>query len=102
MKRSARFVLFLVATGLTAGLFQTALADAGRGRLLYENHCISCHASTVHVRDQRKAVTPAELRAFIQRWVGELKLTWQEQDMNDVYQYLNSNYYKLPVEKPAR
>ena len=77
-------------------------AGAERGRLLYENHCTSCHASTVHIRDQRKSKTPAELRAWILRWSGELKLNWSETELADVYQYLNNRYYKFPVETPAK
>ena len=73
-------------------------ADAERGRLLYENHCQGCHTSVVHVRDQRKAKTPAELRGWIGRWSTELKLTWTADDAKDVYQYLNNRYYRLPVE----
>jgi hypothetical protein len=69
-----------------------------RGRLLYENHCQACHVSTVHIRDQRKAASPAELRAWIQRWSGELKLDWQADELNDVYEYLNNRYYKFAIE----
>jgi len=75
-----------------------ARADAERGRLLYENHCQVCHSSVVHVREQRKARTPAELRGWIDRWSRELKLTWTADDAKDVYQYLNNRYYRLPVE----
>jgi hypothetical protein len=79
-----------------------ASADAERGRLLYENHCTSCHASTVHVRDQRKSKNPAELRAWILRWSGELKLNWHEDELADAYRHLNDHYYKFPVETPAK
>lgn len=70
-------------------------ADTERGRLLYENHCTSCHQSVLHIRSERKVSTPAELRAFIQRWAGELKLSWKADELNDVYQYLNSRYYRF-------
>lgn len=79
-----------------------ASADMERGRLLYENHCMFCHASVVHIRDQRKAGTPAELRALIQQWSGELKLHWQENDVNDVFLYLNNRYYRFAPEPAAR
>ena len=75
------------------------LAAGDRGRLLYENHCQSCHTSTVHVREARKARTPAELRAYIARWSAELKLVWSEEEQSEVYHYLNNRYYKLPLEK---
>jgi hypothetical protein len=79
----------------------TAFADAGRGRLLYENHCQSCHASTVHVRDQRKVTNPAALQGMIQRWSDQLKLNWQDTERADVYQHLNNRYYRFaPESKP--
>lgn len=77
-------------------------ADEARGRMLYENHCGACHASVVHVREQRKARNPAELRAFIQRWAGELKLGWREDEIGDVQLYLNNLYYKFPPESAPR
>jgi mono/diheme cytochrome c family protein len=72
-----------------------AQADTARGRLLYENHCQGCHTSTVHIREQRKVTSPAELRAFIARWAAELKLKWTDDEHNDVYSYLNERHYKL-------
>lgn len=101
MKRSLQFG-FLVGAGFLLALPLTASANPERGRLLYENHCQVCHTSTVHIREQRKAVTPAELRAFISRWASELKLTWGADELSDVFQYLNNRYYKFPVETPAK
>ena len=76
----------------------SAQADAVRGRLLYENHCQSCHAGTVHVRDQRKVVNPAALRGMIQRWSDHLQLKWQDAERADVYQHLNNHYYRFAPE----
>jgi hypothetical protein len=102
MTRQARCCGTVAAAGLLFALSAPASAGPERGRLLYENHCTGCHASTLHIREQRKAKSPAELRAFIQRWSDELKLTWSAEELNDVYQYLNNRYYKLPVETPAK
>jgi len=79
-----------------------ASANVERGRLLYENHCTSCHTSTVHIREQRKSKAPAEVRAWIRRWSGELKLNWSEDELADVYQYLNNRFYKFPIETPVK
>ena len=79
-----------------------ASAGAERGQLLYENHCTSCHASIVHVREQRKSKSQAELRAWILRWSGELKLNWTGDELADVYRPLNNRYYKFPIETPAK
>lgn len=101
-RKSVRARLFglSVATLLTLPL--SAAADQERGRMLYENHCAFCHASRVHIREQRQAKTPAELRAAIQRWSGELKLKWQENDVNDVFLYLDSRYYHFAPETAPR
>ncbi|MCK7583313.1 MAG: hypothetical protein MZV65_52385 [Chromatiales bacterium] len=58
---------------LLGGLWCSApgMADTERGRLLYENHCMSCHESVLHIREKRKAANPAELRAAIERWAAE-------------------------------
>ena len=100
--RQARPYLFSAALGILLFYALTASAGAERGRLLYENHCMSCHISTLHVREQRKCKTPAEMRAMILRWSGELKLDWREDELADVYQYLNNRYYKFPVGTPTK
>jgi len=100
--RQTRPYLFSVAFSVLLSYSMPASADAERGRLLYENHCTSCHISTLHVREQRKSKTPAEMRAWIVRWSGELKLNWSEDELADVYQYLNNRYYKFPVATPAK
>ncbi len=100
--RQAKPYLFSVAITLLFSISLPASAGAERGRLLYENHCTSCHASAVHIREQRKTRSPAELRAWILRWSGELKLTWSEDELADVYQHLNNRYYKFPVETSAK
>ena len=102
MIRGLRQSLALIATAFVLGAAPVAQADGERGRLLYENHCQSCHASIVHIREQSKAKSPADLRAWIQRWAGELKLTWSADEQADVYQYLNNRHYKFAAETPAR
>ena len=100
--RQTRPYLYSVATSMLLSFSMPVSADAERGRLLYENHCTSCHTSTVHVRDQRKSKKPAEVRAWILRWSEELKLSWREDELADVYRHLNNRYYKFPVETPAK
>jgi hypothetical protein len=68
-----------------------------RGRLLYENHCVSCHTSTVHVREKRKAADFAALRGWVARWSTELKLKWGEEEQLAVTRYLNDRHYRYPA-----
>jgi len=100
--KQTRPYLFSVAFSVLLCGSMPAMAGAERGRLLYENHCTSCHASTVHIREQRKSKSPAEVRAWILRWSGELKLNWRDDELADVYRYLNNRYYKFPVETSTK
>jgi mono/diheme cytochrome c family protein len=83
---------------LSAALVVPAAApalDLERGRLLYENHCQSCHESVVHVREQRQARALAEVYWQATRWAVEQRLEWRYPDVNDVVQYLNNRYYQF-------
>ena len=74
-----------------------------RGQLLYENHCQGCHQSSLHIRNNRRAKTVAELRGWVLRWSGELRLGWAAEEIEDVVQYLNRRFYKLapPADESA-
>lgn len=68
-----------------------------RGQLLYENHCTSCHESTLHIRERRRARTLADLRGWAVHWSTYLKLNWGAEEVDDVVRYLNGKYYKYPA-----
>ena len=69
--------------------------ELSRGQLLYENDCRGCHESVVHVRERRKASTPAAVEAWVRRWSGELKLGWGDDEVRAVSRYLGERYYKF-------
>jgi mono/diheme cytochrome c family protein len=64
-----------------------------RGKLLYENHCQSCHTSKAHIREKRRAASIADLHHWVGRWTHELKLPWGSEEISDVVDYLNDTYY---------
>ena len=66
-----------------------------RGQLLYENHCLVCHTSVVHIRDKRKAASLGAISNWVVRWSAELKLNWTADEINDVASYLNQRYYQF-------
>ncbi len=70
-------------------------AEADRGRLLYENHCIGCHESVVHVREQRRAQSATALRAEVAARAKSAGLRWTAEDIDDVVRYLDRRYYHL-------
>jgi mono/diheme cytochrome c family protein len=70
-----------------------APADLDRGRLLYENHCRTCHESGVHIREVQAARSFPALRAQVVHWQDVLKLEWSPEDVGDVAGYLNATWY---------
>jgi len=75
-------------------------AASSRGQLLYGNHCIACHSTQVHWRDQRLARDWPSLRAQVQRWQAAAYLNWGEEDIDDVAAHLNDTIYRFP--RPGR
>ena len=90
---------------LTLGIgaiFLTSLSNSQeleRGRMLYENHCLKCHESRIHIREQHKVKSLGNLDKEIIRWVKELKLEWQGKELRDVSIYLNQTFYKFNSDK---
>ena len=65
-----------------------------RGQLLYQNHCIVCHESNVHIRNKKKAKSIAEINTWVSKWSTYRKLDWSESEINAVSTFLNNTYYK--------
>ena len=93
------FTISLLTAAAAGGMLlsggHTMAADANRGQLLYENHCMVCHTSIVHVRERRKAGTREEIKAWILRWQEQLGLNWQTREVDDVAEFLNQRFYRL-------
>lgn len=66
-----------------------------RGQLLYENHCMVCHESVVHIRSKQSARSLEDLHARVVHWARYMKLPWSEEEVSDVTRFLESRYYKF-------
>ena len=73
------------------------LPEVTRGQLLYENHCTSCHESTVYIRTKRKATNYKEVGNWVNQFADWLNLGWGDVEKQEVMQYLNERYYKYPL-----
>lgn len=86
---------------ITAALLAAAPASAQdldrptRGRLLYETHCIACHRTQVHWRDQRLARDWPALLEQVRDWQQRAHLGWSEGDIADVARHLNDTIYRF-------
>ena len=85
----------------TAGLLLSAVAFVAgaqaesRGELLYATHCIACHTTQMHWRDQRIATDWIRLKAEVRRWQRTAALNWSEADIVEVARYLNESIYRF-------
>ena len=70
--------------------------DASRGKLLYENSCGTCHESTLHLRERRKARSFDQVQVQVTRWSAAAKAQWTLEEIQDVTDYLNATYYRYP------
>ena len=71
-------------------------AVPGRGELLYDTHCRSCHTEQVHWRDKRAAKAWPGLKEEVRRWQAAARLGWSEADIVAVARHLNETVYHLP------
>ena len=73
------------------------LSEVTRGHMLYENHCRSCHESTVYIRTKRKAKNYKEVGNWVNQRADWLNLGWSVIEKQEVMQHLNERYYKYPL-----
>ena len=70
-------------------------AEFDRGQALYENHCIECHESWAHTRDGRHVASLDALRQRVAAWSIHTGLGWRNEEVDDVTDYLNRQFYQL-------
>lgn len=71
-------------------------ADLKAGQALHDAHCMKCHDSSIYTREDRRVTSLEGLRKQVARCELSLGLTWFDDQRENVVQYLNSTYYKLP------
>jgi len=92
----SRFAVLALGALTLLPLAAAAQAPESRGQLLYGNHCIACHTTQMHWRDQKLVTDWASLKVQVRRWQGAAQLNWSEVDIDDVARFLNDTFYKLP------
>jgi len=73
----------------------TASAEVERGQALYENHCKVCHESWVHTRNGSKVTSKDDLKQRVSAWSVHSGLDWKKEEVDDVSDYLNQNFYHI-------
>lgn len=91
-----RHLLAALACSLATSAYADAEMEKSRGELLYTTHCIACHTTQVHWREQRLATDWPSLTKQVRRWQENTLLGWDDQDVAAVASYLNTLYYHFP------
>jgi len=86
-------VRVLIAVLIGSAVAASSANAQSRGELLYTTHCISCHTTEMHWRDNRSASNWAGLQAQVRHWQDAASLAWSDGDILDVSRYLNENIY---------
>jgi mono/diheme cytochrome c family protein len=89
--------------GAAGGLLLAALAlpghaqDAGRGKALYETHCLSCHYERIHKRDAARSLVRSvpQLQVEVARRAAQTKRRFSAEDLEDIAEYLNQSHYRF-------
>lgn len=95
-------LLLAVALALAAVPPAHAQDAPSRGQLLYTTHCVECHTTQVHWRDQHLARDWGSLKEWVRRWQAEARLQWSEEDVSAVARHLNDTIYQFPLPQAAR
>ena len=98
MKNSPnRFTVFMALAILSDFSHSQVLPSQTRGSLLYETHCITCHTTQIHWRNDRLAYDWDSLKVQVRRWQDNAGLQWSESDITEVSRYLNETIYRHPT-----
>ncbi|HUF22184.1 MAG TPA: hypothetical protein VMP00_15700, partial [Burkholderiales bacterium] len=87
--------MLMFVASMAAG--QETTADELRGELLYSTHCIACHTTQAHWRNDRLATDWTSLKFQVKRWQANIALGWSEDDVTAVASYLNGLFYHFPA-----
>ncbi len=68
---------------------------SGNGEQLHASKCQGCHDSSVYTRANRFIKNRDALHEQVNRCHKQVRADWTDQQINDVVNYLDSQYYKF-------
>ena len=102
MKKAFRMLVVFLLSVLGASTVHAA--DAAHGAQLHNEKCMGCHASRlgygnngddIYIREHRRVQDLAGLKKQVNRCKDMLQITWFDEDVADVVEHLNTQYYKF-------
>ena len=90
------FTLWVTLAGFSTLAYAQAVPAETRGELLYNTHCVTCHTTQMHWRNDRQAFDWESLKFQVRRWQSNAGLAWNDADIAEVSRYLNETIYHSP------
>lgn len=101
MNKFTTLAISTLFTGLAFAATSQA-ADWQRGEKLHNSQCVACHAARfgnngadIYTRTNRRVQSFESLQRQVNRCKNNLEITWFDEDVADVVEYLNREYYTL-------
>ena len=79
-------------------LIPVQAGDVDHGKQLHEKNCMGCHSTEVYTRENRMVNNFPELKMRIRQCELANDLTWFDEDIDAVVNYLNAAFYKFETE----
>jgi len=83
-------ILFIAAMSFTA---LSRAAEVENGGELHAESCIACHDSAMYTRENRRVQNLPGLGTQVRFCKDNLGITWFDDEVDDVVDYLNQSYY---------
>jgi len=86
MRRTLLFLLLWMVHPLQA-------QDRDPGKQLHDEHCTGCHTAEIYTREHRIVTSYVELAERVRQCELSNELTWFDEEINAVVDYLDATYY---------
>ena len=91
-KMKIRITIYMISL---ASAFIISPLQADNGKSLYEEKCTKCHTTEVFTKEDRSIKSLEGLKNRVQQCTGAAEVTWSDDQIKSVTDYLNKHYYKF-------
>lgn len=87
--------IFTTAMLLLVFVVPVDAADIENGDDLHFENCTGCHQESIYTRDDRNVDSMERLGLQVRFCKDSLELAWFDEDVEDVTEFLNQEYYRF-------